>query len=56
MQQKLVPIFLPQEAGAFGNDIERELQKVRPKLKKYVYYIFNEKICSACSPVQLVVF
>ena len=27
-------IFLPQEAGAFENNIEREPQKPRPKLKK----------------------
>ena len=33
-------IFLLQEAGAFGNNIENEPQESRPKLKKYVYYIF----------------
>ena len=27
MQQKLVQIFLPQEAGAFRNNIEKEPQK-----------------------------
>ena len=32
-------IFLSQEAGAFGNNIEKERQKLRPKLKKYIYYI-----------------
>ena len=37
-------IFLPQEAGAFGNKIEKEPQKSRPKLKKYVCYIFTEKM------------
>ena len=49
-------IFLTQEAGAFGNNIEKEPQKPCPKLKKYVYYIFTENICSACSPMQVVVF
>ena len=56
MQQKLVHIFLPQEAGAFGNNIEKELQKWCPRLKKYVYYIFTENICSACNPMQMVIF
>ena len=48
--------FLPQEAGAFANNIEKEPQKPRPKLKEYVYYIFTENICSACSLMQVVVF
>ena len=33
---KLFQNFLPQEAGAFRNNIEKEPQKPRPKLKKYV--------------------
>ena len=33
MQQKLVQNFLQQEAGAFGNNIRKEPQKPRPKLK-----------------------
>ena len=34
---------LPQEAGAFGNTIEKEPQKPRPKLKKIcTLYIYNE--------------
>ena len=49
-------IFLPQEAGAFGNNIEKEPQKLHPKLKKYVYYKFTENICSACNPMQVVGF
>ena len=49
-------LFLRQEAGAFGNNIEKELQKPRPKLKKYVYYIFIEIIWSAFSLMQVVVF
>ena len=56
MQQKLFQNFLPQEAGAFGNNIEKEPQKSRPKLKKYVYYISRENICSACNLMQLVAF
>ena len=52
MQQKLVQSFLPQEAGAFGNNIE----KATPKMEKYVCYIFNENICSAFNPMQVVVF
>ena len=48
--------FLPQEAGAFGNNIEKEPQKPHPKLKKYVYYMFTENICSVCNKMQVVVF
>ena len=44
-------ILLPQETGAFGNNIEKEPQKLLPNLKKYVYYIFTENVCSACSPM-----
>ena len=44
--------FSPQEAGAFGNNIEKERLKPRPKLKKY---IFADNICSARNPVQVVV-
>ena len=48
--------FLP-EAGAFGNNIERELQKPRLKLKKkHVLYIFTEGICPTCNPMQVAVF
>ena len=49
-------IVLPQEAGAFGNVTEKEPQKPRSKLKKYVYCIFTNNICSACSLMRLVVF
>ena len=41
--------FLLQEARGFGNDIEKEPQKPRPKLKKIIYYIITENICSACN-------
>ena len=56
MEQKLFQTFLPQEAGYFENNIENEPQKPRPKLKKYVYYIFTENIYSTCSLIQVVVF
>ena len=50
-------IFLPQEASrAFGNNTEKEPQKPRPKLKKYVHYIFTEDNCSTCNLMQVVVF
>ena len=47
MQQNLFQFFLPQETGAFGNNIEKEPQKPRPNLKIWVYYMFTENICSA---------
>ena len=43
MQQKLFQNCLPQEAGAFGNNIEKEPQKPRPKLKK-MYMICLQRI------------
>ena len=54
--KKYFKIFLSQEAGAFGNNIEKGPQKPRPKLKKCVYYIFTENICSVCNLIQVVVF
>ena len=56
MTQNLFHFFLPQEAGVIGNSIRKEPQNSCPKLKKYVYYIFTENICSACNPMQVVVF
>ena len=47
---------MPQEAEAFGNNIEKEPQKPQPNLKKYVYYILTENICSACNQMQVLVF
>ena len=55
MQKNLFQICLPQEAGAFRENIEKEPQKPRLKLKN-IYIIFTENICSACSPMQVVVF
>ena len=44
MQQKLFQFFvLPQEARAFGNNIEKEPQKPRTKLENmYVIYLHRE--------------
>ena len=42
MQQKLVQSFLPQEAGAFGYNIENEPQKPRSKWKNmYITYLMR---------------
>ena len=42
MQQKLVKIFLQPEAGAFGNNIGKKLQKPRQKLKNfYIIYLLR---------------
>ena len=49
-------VFVPREAGAFGNNKEKECKGHHTKLKKHVYYIFSENICSACNPIQVVVF
>ena len=56
MQQNYFKMFLPQEAGAFGKYIEKELEKPGTKLKKNVHHIFAENIYSACNPVQVIVF
>ena len=56
MQQKLFNFFLPQEACACRNKIENKPQKSRPKLKKYVCYIFTDNICSVCNLMQVVIF
>ena len=53
MHQKLIQNFL--QAGAYGNDIGKEPQKPRPKLKN-MYFIFTENICSTCNPMQVIVF
>ena len=38
-------IFWPQEAGAFGNNIEKKPQKPHPKLKKIcILYIYREHL------------
>ena len=44
MEQKLVQKFLPQKAGAFRQNIEKESQKSRPKFEKYLYYILIDNI------------
>ena len=42
MQQKLVKMFLQQEAGAFGNNTGKKLQKPHLKLKNiYIIYLLR---------------
>ena len=42
MQQKLVQFFLQQETGAFENNIGKELQNPRSKLKNmYIIYLLK---------------
>ena len=36
--------------------LRRGTKKPRPKLKKYVYYIFTENICCPCNSLQVLVF
>ena len=36
--------FLPQEARSFGNNIEKETQEPRPKLKKNIHVIYLKVI------------
>ena len=35
---------------------EKNRKKATLKTERYVYYIFTENICSACNPMQVVVF
>ena len=53
-----INFLLSEEAGASGNNIEKELQKPCPKLKIYTYivtdihiYSHTKIICSACNSV-----
>ena len=45
--KKYFKFFLTQEA--FGNNIEKELQKLRPKCILNIYETFTDNICSACN-------
>ena len=49
MQQKLVQIF-------FWKQHRKGTAKATPKIEKICMYIFTDNICSACNPVQVVVF
>ena len=51
MQQKLFQTFVPQEAEAFGSNMEKEPQKLHPTWNKYLYYIFTDNICSGSNSV-----
>ena len=44
MQQKLFKIFLTQETGASGNNIEKEPQKSRPILRKKILNLYRENL------------
>ena len=48
-------MFLPQEAGAFANEIEKGTAKTSPKIEKICIFIFTDNICSTCNPMQVVV-
>ena len=56
MQQKLVQIFFTARSWSFWKTPRKGTAKVTPKIEKHVYYVFTENICSACNPVQVVVF
>ena len=43
--------LLPEETGAFGNNIEKEPQKPQQKLKKYVYCKYLQRT-SALPAIQ----
>ena len=50
IQQKLFEFFLPQEAGAFENNIKKKPQKATPKIEKiYISNIYIEYML--CLPV-----
>ena len=46
-------IYLPQEAGAFGNNMPsiKNCAKATPKIDNYAYYLFTENIFSPCNPM-----
>ena len=54
MHQNLFQFFVSQKAETCGNNIEKELQKPRPKLKK-IHQIFTKNICFDFSPLEVVV-
>ena len=55
MQQKLLQYFFTQEVGVSGNNVGKEPQTSRTKLKKYIYSIFTENVFSSWNPIQVVV-
>ena len=44
MQKKLFQNFLSQEVATSENNIEKEPQKPRPRLKKYIYIKYLQTI------------
>ena len=56
MQQKLVQNVFTTRSWSFWEKHGKGAAKTTPKIEKYVYYVFTENICSACNPMQMVVF
>ena len=56
MQQILVQNLFTTRSWSFWKQHRKGTAKSTPKVEKYVYYIFTENICSACNPMQVVVF
>ena len=56
MQQKIVQNFFTTRSWSSWKKHRKGTAKATPKIEKYVYYVFTENICSACNPMQVVVF
>ena len=56
MQHKLVQKFFTTRSWSFWNEHMKGTPKGTPKIEEYMYYILTENICSACNPMQAVVF
>ena len=48
--------FYHKKLELLEKNIEKEPQRPHSELKKYVFYIFTENICSTCNPMEVVVF
>ena len=53
---KIILIFFYHKKLDLLEITQKTNQKPRPKLEKYVYYIFTENTCSTCNSMQVVVF
>ena len=57
IQQKLIQkFFYNKKLELLEMTEEKNRKKATLKIERYVYYIFTENICSACNPMQVVVF
>ena len=56
MHQKLVQNFYNKKLELLEIKKGKEPQKPRPKLKNMYIIYFTKNICSACNPMQAVVF